>query len=56
MMMLRMIQEGKYEFRAEQWDAISQDAKDMVRREVVNAYVESAPRSPVCYVSSRPND
>lgn len=30
MIMLRMIQEAKYEFRPEQWDAISPEAKDLV--------------------------
>lgn len=31
MIMLRMIQEANYEFRPEQWDAISSDAKELVR-------------------------
>lgn len=30
MMMLRMIQEGKFDFPAEQWESISGDAKDLV--------------------------
>lgn len=29
-MMLRMIQEAKYEFRADQWSQITSDAKDLV--------------------------
>jgi len=29
--MLRMIQEAKYEFRAEQWYAISDDAKNLIK-------------------------
>lgn len=28
--MMRMIQEGKYEFAKEQWDSVSEDAKDLV--------------------------
>lgn len=30
MLMLRLIQEGKYEFRPEQWAQITQEAKDLV--------------------------
>nr|CDJ90610.1 Tetratricopeptide TPR2 and Tetratricopeptide TPR-3 and Serine threonine protein kinase-related domain containing protein [Haemonchus contortus] len=30
LLMMRMIQEGKYEFRAEQWSTITQEAKDMI--------------------------
>uniref|UniRef100_A0A915PY85 phosphorylase kinase n=1 Tax=Setaria digitata TaxID=48799 RepID=A0A915PY85_9BILA len=30
LMMLRMIQEAKYEFRAEQWSQITSDAKDLI--------------------------
>ncbi|KAH7731730.1 Protein kinase domain containing protein [Aphelenchoides avenae] len=33
--MMRMIQEGKYEFAKEQWDSVSQDAKDLIRRVLV---------------------
>jgi hypothetical protein len=29
--MMRLIQEGKYEFGKEVWDSISRDAKDLVR-------------------------
>jgi hypothetical protein len=28
--MMRLIQEGKYEFAKEAWDSISRDAKDLV--------------------------
>lgn len=31
MMMLRMIQDGNYQFPAEHWDSVSNDAKDLVR-------------------------
>ncbi|PIO65687.1 kinase domain protein [Teladorsagia circumcincta] len=30
LLMMRMIQEGRYEFRAEQWSTITQEAKDMI--------------------------
>ncbi|VDM69747.1 unnamed protein product [Strongylus vulgaris] len=30
LLMMRMIQEGRYEFRAEQWSTITQEAKDVV--------------------------
>ncbi|VDK29255.1 unnamed protein product [Gongylonema pulchrum] len=32
LIMLRMIQEAKYEFRAEQWSQITPDAKDLISR------------------------
>jgi phosphorylase kinase gamma subunit len=33
--MMRLIQEGKYEFAKEQWDSVSEDAKDLIRRLLV---------------------
>lgn len=35
LMMLRMIQEAKYEFRAEQWAQITNEAKDLIRNILV---------------------
>uniref|UniRef100_A0A914VIA2 phosphorylase kinase n=1 Tax=Plectus sambesii TaxID=2011161 RepID=A0A914VIA2_9BILA len=35
MIMLRMIQEAKYEFRPEQWDAISPEAKELIKNLLV---------------------
>ncbi|VDN60582.1 unnamed protein product [Dracunculus medinensis] len=35
MLMLRLIQEGKYEFRPEQWAQITQEAKDLIRNLLV---------------------
>ncbi|VDL70491.1 unnamed protein product [Nippostrongylus brasiliensis] len=37
LLMMRMIQEGRYEFRAEQWSTITQEAKDMIRHEAESA-------------------
>ncbi|MFH4980756.1 hypothetical protein AB6A40_007465 [Gnathostoma spinigerum] len=35
LIMLRMIQEARYEFRAEQWATITSDAKDLIRKLLV---------------------
>lgn len=47
-MMLRMIQDGKYQFPAEHWDAVSDDAKDLVRLIEHSATLNSSRRFVAC--------